>query len=158
GRQVKQQFKSGQYLRSAVTAAALLDPFATGAVVSANQAIDEGRTREAIGSAAVDVLTLWGGKKLGGAPDSTVRMNKLISGTGLQMRDIERVLPEVTDEAHRAGRPQTVGDLKDIIDGGSGKLQAEFNRDFDPIKNRTAYTPAIKNHIDRIIRENPQWA
>jgi hypothetical protein len=172
GRQAKQQFKQGigaaragdpvgaaaRFGQSAVTGAALLDPLATGSVVSANRATDEGRYRESIGSGLVDLLMLWGGKKVGSAPDNAVKLNKIVSGTGVEMADVERVLPEIEEASKKSGRAKTIGDFKEIIDNGASDAEKEFRRDFDPIKSRRAYTPAIKNHIDRIIRENPNLA
>jgi hypothetical protein len=167
-RQTKEQFQEAardpdpttrfaKGLHGAATALSLADPFATGSVVSANQATDEGRLHEAIGQGAFDILTLWAGKKIGSEPTETTRINKVVSATGADVKNLERVMPDIAEAAKRSGRPTTIGGLKDIIDQGSLQQEAEFQRDFSPIKGNKVYTPLIRNHLDRIIRENPQW-
>lgn len=171
GRQAKEQFQTGvksiksgepvtgglHIARSGVTAASLANPLATGSVVGINQMEDEGRNREAIGNGAMNILMLWGGKP-GKTPRSTLQMNRVVSATGLDMGQLEKVFPEIADASKRLGRAETIGDLAEIIKNGSMEKEAEFRQAFDPVKNRMAYTPAIKNHIDRIIRENPNLA
>jgi hypothetical protein len=171
GRQAKEQVTSGieairrgspiegglQTLRGVGTGLSLLDPLATGSVVSANQAADEGRYGEALGQGAFDLLTLWGGKRIGSEPTETTRLNKVASATGADVKNLERVMPDLAEAAKAKGRPKTIGDLKEIIDQGSLEKEAEFQRDFAAVKNRRVYTPLIRNQLDRILRENPQW-
>src|SRR5439155_4382029 len=95
GRQAKQQFQSGEYARSAVTAGAMLNPFATGSVTDMNRMIDQGRYREAIGAGVVDALMLWAGSRTGKTPTTAQRINKLTSAigeTGETVKNLERVL------------------------------------------------------------------
>lgn len=175
GRQAKQQFQQGvasakegnvgssvrEFARSAVTGASLFNPFATGSVVDANRAADEGRLRESIGAGAFDLLTLWGGRKFGKTPTTAGRINKLASAvgeTGETVKNLERTLPEIEQTAKQAGKPVTIGALGENFRTSLNRLQSEFSSVFDPIKHNRAYTPAIKNHIDRIIRENPNLA
>jgi hypothetical protein len=172
GRQAKEQFQSGvkairagspvegglQVTRAGVTAASLADPFAAGSVVNLNQMQDEGRYREALGTAAFDVLTLWAGKKVGGKPSTATKINKLTSAigeTGETVKNLERVLPEIEQTAKRMGKPGTIGAFADNVRSSLSRLQSEFDAAFNQVKSRRAYTPVIKNHIDRIVRENP---
>jgi hypothetical protein len=171
-RQSKEQFQQGlaaakegnvessvrEFGRAAVTGASLLDPFATGSVVDINRAADEGRLRESIGAGAFDVLTLWAGKNVGSAPNKINKLTSAIGETGETVKNLERVLPDIEQTARSMGKPQTIGDLADNVRATLSAKQTEFNRAFDPIKHNRAYTPAIKNHIDRIIRENPNLA
>ena len=172
GAQAKEQFKGGLedirkgntaigalgMARSAVTGASLLDPFATGSVVDLNRMQDEGRMRDAIGAGAFDVLTLWGGKKVGRTPTAANRVSKLtgaIGETGETVKNLERVLPDIEQTARTLGKPETIGDFATNVRKTLTRTQSEFDSVFDPIKKNRAYTPAIKNHIDRILRENP---
>jgi hypothetical protein len=171
-RQTKEQFQQGlaaakegnvgpsvrEFGRAAVTGASLLDPFATSSVVDANRAADEGRLKEAIGAGAFDVLNLWAGSKIGHTPNTAQKISKLTSAvgeTGETVRNLERTLPEIEQTARQAGKPGTIGAFADNVRTSLTRLQTEFNNVFDPIKHNRAYTPAIKNHIDRIVRENP---
>lgn len=171
GRQVKEQaskslqsFKAGLPVegtlgaaRTVTTAASLANPLATGSVVDINRMQDEGRMKEAIGAGAFDVLNLLAAKS-SGTSKTTGQLNKIVGATGVELSDAERVLPEIEEASKKMGRAKTVGQFQDIIEQGSLLKEGEFKRYFDPIKSRRAYTPIIKNHIDRIIRENPNLA
>lgn len=172
GRQTAEQFRQAarnpdpgtraiQGLRGAVTGMSLLDPFATGSVVDVNRMQDEGRINEALGAGAFDVLTLAAGSAMGRKPSTGKTISKLTSAigeTGESVKNLERTLPDLMETAKARGKPQSIGDFRDLVRDALGQKEAEFRSVFDPIKHRRAYTPAIKNHIDRIVRENPNLA
>jgi hypothetical protein len=169
GRQTAEQFRKAarnpdpqsrflQGLRGATTGMSLLDPFATGNVADINRMDDEGRINEALGAGAFDILMLTAGGLMGRKPSAGRSISKLTSAigeTGESVKNLERTLPDLFDAAKTQGKPQNIGDFKNLVRSTLDAKEAEFRSVFDPIKHRRAYTPIIKNHIDRILRENP---
>jgi hypothetical protein len=114
--------------RSAVTAASMADPFATGPVTNINKLEDEGRNREAIGAGTFDALSLLAGGRTGRTPSTEATVNKLARSTGADsLQPLRHVLPDLKETISKVGEPQTIGQLKGVVQDTLTRLDQKFN-------------------------------
>lgn len=128
---------AAQAARAVVSGASMLDPFATGSVVNANKMQDEGRQREAIGSGAVDVLSLIAGSQLGKPLSAQGKLAKLTSAvgeTGETAKNLKSVLPDLADTAAATGKPSTIGEFQDLVSNTKKGLDTQFNQALQPVR------------------------
>jgi len=120
--------------------------------------VEQGRYREALGSAAFDAFSYWLGGKLGGAVSKRMAANKLAAATGGDVDPIREVMPDLADTAKQHGaQPRTIQDAQQLVSDTTDHLSAEFDRDFAPIAKNRIYTPVIKQRLGDILAKNPQW-
>jgi hypothetical protein len=120
--------------------------------------LEQHRYREAIGSGLFDALTVLVGSKLIRGPSPEAAAGKLRLATDLHINDIKEVLPELKQTAETGGKPATVADTQNLVRDTTDRLTAEFDRDFAPIMKRRTYTPLIRQRLQKILVDNPQWA
>jgi hypothetical protein len=147
--------KAGQ---GVVTAASTLDPFATGTVTDVNEMENEGRNREAIGTAAFDTLTmLIGGKspkKLTNARSAAL----LTGATGGDVLKYSKVMDDLAATAKLHGKPLTVGEVTENLYKTGERLESQFNAAKWPIRGKQVMPQAILTRLDKIIADHPNWA
>jgi hypothetical protein len=157
---------AGGHLGKAALHTVEMDPTSPVGPLSPTQSlVDEaeaGQYREALGGAAFDALTMLAGKKLGAEPSERAAASKLTvaSGeTGETYTNFRKVLPELKKTADQlGGRPQTVADVQKLVRDTTDRLSKEFDQDFAAIQRNRIYTPFIKNRLNKILADNPQWA
>ena len=119
--------------------------------------VEQGRYREALGSAAFDALSYWLGGKIGGKVSERMASNKLASASGADVDPIRQVMPELKKTAEAGGKPVTIEDGQRLVSDTTDRLSAEFDQDFAAIRRNRIYTPVIKQRLQVILDKNPQW-
>jgi hypothetical protein len=147
---------AGDVARATTTAVSMADPFATGTVTDVNRLQDEGRTREAIGTAAFDGLTLLMGSRIGRAPSETTKVANLTGATGTSSgagvaEHWKAVLPDIEETARIDGKPQTVGDLKNNVQATLTRMESKFNGALFPIRMQQIMPSGIESRLRALI-------
>ena len=144
--------------RAMVTGASMLDPLATSSVADINEAKDQGRTRDAIGTGAFDALMLLAGKG-SGAPTEDAQLAKLTSAVGTQGGDtvgnLRTLLPDIKDEVAAAGtKPTKIGQLMRTVDNVKDSFNTTFGNAMNPIRNKAVMPSSISNALLAKITPN----
>lgn len=147
---------AGDVARSTVTAASMADPFATGTVTDVNRLVDEGRTKEAIGTAAFDALTLLFGSRVGKAPSEATKVANLTGATGTSAgagvsESWKSVLPDIEETARAEGKPETIGDLKNNVQSTLTRMQSRFDGALFPIRSNQIMPAGIASRLRDLI-------
>jgi hypothetical protein len=171
GRQAKEQFKTASatkgdpvakglnYARAATTAASALDPFATGPVTNINTKEDEGRNREAIGSGAFDALTLIAGGRSGRNPSTKSTLGKLAYATDAEsIRPLTHILPDIQETVAQVGKPQTVGELQNVVQQTMTRLDQQFNSALTQVANDKIVPTDVADALESKARSLPRTA
>lgn len=145
---------AGDYLRAGTTSASMLDPFATGTVIDVNRLEDQGRQREALGTAAFDTLTLLLGSAFGREPSERTRLAKLTGAVGDTEEtptNLRATLPDIAQTAQMTKPPATVGDFRANVQTTLTRLDDQFNQAFFPIRGNLVMPTEVSNRIMSLI-------
>lgn len=162
GKRVAQQYRGGQY-GNMIFSALAMNPFSANTIADMAEAEDEGRTAAARGIGAFDVLTLLPGLRTEGrfAPNTVDTLKSLADRTrstiGMNVplrvppisreaayitraidpediKNVEKVIPELNAAARSKGRPNTVPALQQTITEAKTSLDNQFNLLLNPLR------------------------
>ena len=159
----------GQAARAGVTAASMIDPFATGTVTDVNRLEDQGRNREAIGDAAFDTLTLLIGGNWSkgwepnpfnpGGPSPQMRAKLLSGATGTDVIKNGMVINDLAETARITGQKViTVGGYEENLYKTGERLETQFNVAKWPVRSKQVIPNEITTRLDKIVSDHPNWA
>lgn len=154
-KQVEEQRKNKERLRAGVTQASMKNPFATGTVVDVNRLENENRHKEAVGTAAFDILSMLIGSRFGREIPPEAKLNKLTYAVGGNKAELKNVMPDLAKTAETLGQPQSVGDLVKHVDATLKTLNNEYNVALQPIRQqRIMPTDIARKLLDRANKSN----
>jgi hypothetical protein len=179
--QVKEQFQAAGaatdpvmkglgYARAGVTAASMVDPFATGPVTNVNRLSDEGRYKEALGAGTVDALSLLAGrsnplsKDLSTEVSASKRLSKMAYATGAKglgtIRPLDDIMPDL-DATIRRTIPDpskaTIGQVETALQATMTDYDQTFNKGLATTHGNVNATP-IADALEAKARTLPRTA